>query len=696
MKLSKINLLVACATSTFVAGAAQAQVAIPPVELRGAGASGVAEIAPRTLNCVGNPGNHVAGSPGNNLNPLGTNSGTLSTIAPGKYAPTTALPAYDCATQEIQPNFEGKYISTGSGAGRQMWRNFTTSNLNGSPSNINPFAGGSGQPSGWANLHFAFSEAPASVSDITAYNAAANNATNKAGPAIQVPFFVVPVSFAYNPVYGEKTTATGVKQMRFNVKVAGTMNGKVAGGLRLSRGTYCKIFNGEITNWNDPAFAAANNGWDLFDRANDTATRWAAEGAPIRLIGRADRSGTSSIFTRALAAQCDGFVAVNKFDQESESLPYDNTGAIDIRPLRSDTRYYPGSSTSGNNFAGTVQSLGGLVWDRNNHVFCAWNEVNPGTSRCDAALAPAGFTNTPTPGLFTVADGNTGVADSINSTANNAMIASTTPGIKLNGKFGYVGADFVYPAPGRVLYSAALQSGNDPSSTAYKMPSATNGIAAFGTVLPPEATAVTGAWAPYVDPATGDQRQLGSVDPMLPINPATNPATPVTRANALHWSAVIYNPNVPVTQTLASPAAGYPVTGSAFFFTYTCFKPTNAAVPGYNPARFGITTYMGLMLGSVVKNSTGTAVSNQTFRGPSDANLGIIAESNLGGMPVSWANAITQTYLRKSTQPGNSTTLGAQNLWIQDGLTATATQVDQVNHAGDRQSNPVCSATAGA
>src|SRR5688500_14112615 len=178
MKLSRIHLLAACAASSFVASAAQAQVLLPTIELRGAGATTLSDVTVRSLNCVGNPG---AG-----LNKLGTNSNQLLTIAPGAYVPATPSatnPAHDCATQEIQPNFEGKDIATGSRAGRQMWRTVSANPpLSGAPGNVNPFSGAAGNPSGWANLQFAFSEAPAAPSDITAYNAKANNVTNQAGP----------------------------------------------------------------------------------------------------------------------------------------------------------------------------------------------------------------------------------------------------------------------------------------------------------------------------------------------------------------------------------------------------------------------------------------------------------------------------------------------------------------------------------
>lgn len=666
MKISRIQLLVACAASSFVATAANAQTAIPPVELRGAGATTVGDVAVRSLNCIGNPG---AG-----LNQYGTNSNQLLTISTGLYSPTTPTatnPVLDCATQEIQPNFEGKYIGTGSGAGRQIWRTFATNPpLTGAAGNINPFGT-------WTNTQFAFSEAPAAVSDITAYNAAANNTTNGAGAAIQVPFYVIPIAFAYNPVYGKN----GAADMTFNVKVPASINGVVSGGLRLNRSAYCKIFNGEITNWNDAALRTLNSNQSLHDTVDDTLARWTAEGAPIRLIGRADRSGGSDVFTRAMAAQCDTFVATNKFDRAAELLPFDNTSAIDIRRLRPDTRYFPASSTS--NFSGTVQSLGGLVYDRVTDNICLWSEVNATTARCDATLAPGGvFTNTPTAGLFTVADGSSGVAEAIETTVNNTLINSTTAGITLNGKFGYIGADFVKPVAGRNLFSAAVQAG---ALASYVMPSALNASAAFGTVLPPQATAGSGAYS------TLDTRTLGANDPYLIIDPLTNPATPISRANPLHWAAALYNPNVPITSTLASPAKGYPVTGVAFMLTYTCFKPANPAVPGNNANRFGLVQFMASTFGKITRNSVNGSVSPNTFKGTGATSLGILSQSNTALPSAGWQNAITDTFLKKGP-----TALGALNLWIQDNYPTTALDTDGIVQATDQKSNPGCDPTKGA
>ena len=675
MKLSRIHLLTACAASTIVVSTAQASVLLPAHDLRAAGATTVGDVTVRSLNCVGNPGNHVPGDIVNNrINKQGTNSGSLLTVEPGNFAPTTptvANPAFNCETQEIQPDFEGQYVATGSGFGRQQWRLFTNQ-FTGLAGSINPFGT-------WTNVDFALSEAPADVTDITAYNANANSVTNKAGAAIQHPIFVIPVAFAYNPVYAKK----GAVDFKFNAKFPQLINGVTSGGIRLNKIAYCKIYNGEITNWNDPALQVLNGNQSLRDVA-DSSTRWASEGAPIRLVGRADRSGGSDVFTRAMAAQCNGLVAVNKFAKAAESLPFDNTSTIDIRRLRADVRYFPGSSSS--NFSGTVQSLGGLVYDRNTDVVCKWDEVNNTTKVCDAALAPGGvFTNALTPGLFMVSDGTTGVAEAIETTVNNTLLTSTVdPTVQLNGKFGYIGADFVKPVPGRNLFAAALQKG---ATATYVMPSATNGSAAFGTVLPPQATAASGAYN------TLDARTLGSINPALPVDPVTNPGVAVNRANPMHWANILYTAQTPTgpAPTLANPVNGYPVTGAAFMLTYTCHKPANPLVPGNNAGRFAMVNYVALLLGKNTKNSANTPVSANTFKGTGATALGILAQSNTAPLPGAWGNAVNDTFYKKGP-----TALGLLNLWIQDTLPTTAADVDNAVQATDSKSNPSCDANFGA
>ncbi|HEX8055587.1 MAG TPA: substrate-binding domain-containing protein [Novosphingobium sp.] len=691
MKLFKSTLLLtACSFSVLAANTAHAvEQQLPAVELRGGGASSVAEILPRIANCMGNPG---AG-----LNKVGSNDGSLNTVLPGSYvptAPTAANPAFDCATQEVQPNTETKYISTGSGAGRTMWKTLSTVNLNGTANNINPFTGGAGVPSGWANLQFAFSDSPISAQEKIDYDNNANIIANKAGPAIQFPLFVLPVAVAYNPAYGVKSTGAGPVDLKFNVKVPVSVNGVVSGGLKLSKDVYCKIFNGEITNWNNAALKTLNANLSLHDATNDTLARWTAEGAPIRLVGRVDNSGTTDIFTRALAAQCPGRVTTAlKFTKNAQALPYTVGGTIDITRLRTDSSYKP--SASQGSFAGSIQSLSGFVYDRVSHQICKWDEVNTTSKQCDASVkgsltAQTIAANGNGDGLFMVADTSDGVNEAINGGGTNSLIASSTAGISLNGSVGYIGADWVKPSPGRTLFAAALQKG---TTTAYVLPSATNATAAFGTtILPPQTTAASGAYN------TADTRVLGAVDPSQPIANAPNngASVPVDRANPLHWTALLYNPNVANTLTLANPAAGYPITGATFLLTYTCFKPANAAVPGNNAKRFGMAELIQLTFGKITKTSTNAAISANTMKGTGAASLGIAPQANIAVPAASWVNAITETFLKKSAQLSGGVKLGDRNLWIQDGNATTPSDVDTVAQTTDQKSNPTCDANFGA
>lgn len=60
-------------------------------------------------------------------------------------------------------------------------------------------------------------------------------------------------------------------------------------GLKLSREAYVGIFDGSITNWNDPKIAAANEGIELPDQ-------------PITVVHRSDGSGTTGVFTKHLSS----------------------------------------------------------------------------------------------------------------------------------------------------------------------------------------------------------------------------------------------------------------------------------------------------------------------------------------------------------------------------------------------------------
>lgn len=283
-----IKNIITLAGSTAIAlvGSANAFAAdniIPAAEIRGNGASGVAVVVAESLNCFGNLTN----------NPIGFGNGTTGAVGDHLYqpvSPTTGNPIYDCAVKSVQDNVEGYYISTGSSAGKNNWKNKNAV----SGITTNPFGT-------WTNIHYAWSESPINAADLTTYNTAA---APTAGAPIQLPLLVFSVGFSYMPLYGKYKDNTGtVKDLTLNLKYPRTTTN--LGGLRLKKTTYCGIVNGTITNWNDAALKADNGGQSLMD-ADDDLNRWNTTGVPIKLVGRQEGSGTTNVFTRAMTAQCGG------------------------------------------------------------------------------------------------------------------------------------------------------------------------------------------------------------------------------------------------------------------------------------------------------------------------------------------------------------------------------------------------------
>jgi ABC-type phosphate transport system substrate-binding protein len=152
------------------------------------------------------------------------------------------------------------------------------------------------------------------------------------GPLVQVPILIAPIAIAFSPIYKKVVAANGsVVSYSFNVTSSRTVN---KGSFRLDLATFCKIFNGQITNWNDPAFAVLNGAPILDSHGNVTGYTPISDpkdpdvlagrgfSVPIELVGRSDLSGQTAIFTRAIAAQCANVAGVtNKYADASLVLP---------------------------------------------------------------------------------------------------------------------------------------------------------------------------------------------------------------------------------------------------------------------------------------------------------------------------------------------------------------------------------------
>ena len=429
-----------CATSAIGAGAANAAVA----DVFGGGASLPAPYARSAADCYGVKMDLI------NAAAVGATTPSLVTLADFNY--TGAVP-FDCAASTVNSNARIFYSSTGSGRGIQAFGSHDPLFFG----DIDPNTSGI-QTQG--SVSYALSETAVSAAQVGFYNngglfttgvtvvaAGATpgvgqyaNPKEKYGNMIQYPFLIAPVTIAYDPVYKKVRQADGsIKEYKFNLFRSLVRS---SGGLRLNQDTYCKIFNGQITNWNDPALKALNNNYSLKDPTDPVSN--VNFSVPLQIAGRSDSSGTTSLWTRHLAAACASQTP-NAYADSTSTLP---------------------------------ASLQGVVYDK-----------------ATANTTPAG-----TPGLYVRAAGNDGVAKYIDFTAEPTM---TTGNTVIQGRMGYVGPDFTLPAAAVTLannynlHTASLQN----ASGAFVAPTPDSAVASFGTRLPPDSTS-KGVY----DPASLDSR----------------------------------------------------------------------------------------------------------------------------------------------------------------------------------------------
>ena len=435
MKMNKFNLLAAAAISAVGAGTAQAQYAIPTVEIDGAGASLPANTQRQAFDCYGIKVQLAFSGAASATNPIFLKDFNF----PAASTPTPAN-SFDCAVRIVQPNVTARYISTGSGAGINSYLFHSSPEAYPGSTVVLP-AGFSSYVYGvqYANSDNALSYA--NVFDASAgYNnrvlpagndksgnpIGADTALNRYGPAIQIPVYVAPVVIDYSPVYAKVTDGLG-NITSYSFKVAGARSDG-SGGLKLTRAQYCGILSGTITNWNQlPATVVTKATADP-----------AAFDVPIVLAGRSESSGTTGILTRALAAQCGG-----SYVNSTSTLP--------------------------------AAVVSGAVF-------------NKGTTPTFSGSAEV-------VGKFTVANGNDGVAQLVAYHPDPTGAAGTRT---QNGRIGYNGPDFTLPAVTYTeqntygLNTASLQV-NGTGST-YAAPTAANAVAAFGGIQPPQSKGTSGAY----------------------------------------------------------------------------------------------------------------------------------------------------------------------------------------------------------
>lgn len=191
----------------------------------------------------------------------------------------------------VRPSGGSIPANTGSGAGKAS---FASHMFN----NNTWFPGGAGTPAQplpsdvtteqKEDIQFSGSDAILTTTDLTNYNSA------RWGDAIQIPSVGTPVTIAFNKakLKLKRQGPTGVVALKGGKQEDGPV-------LYLSRASYCGIFTGKISRWDDT----------LITRDNGRVV--AKE--EIKIVVRSDSSGTTEIFSRHLDTVCDGSEAAGGF-----------------------------------------------------------------------------------------------------------------------------------------------------------------------------------------------------------------------------------------------------------------------------------------------------------------------------------------------------------------------------------------------
>jgi phosphate transport system substrate-binding protein len=395
-----------------------------------------------------------------------------------------------------------------------------------SPTVLGPYSAGI---SDFPKVHFALSDAPLSTTDIANYDVAGaavgaggavvpvGGNTAKFGKLIQVPTLAMPVAIAYDPVYKKVLNADGsITEYRFNVQTSPAR--ATSGGLRLDKATYCKIFTGQIANWNAPELKAINRASaasaavSLKDPTDPTPE--ATWSVPLQIVGRSDSSAVTAFWTRHLSAVCGGTLA------EGGTNPYNNA-----------TFSIPGTTSA------MSKDLQGAFYNK--------TKINSASS--SLYTLPNYLTvASEEPGKYTLADGNDGVAKYIDHTAKPTVVGAA--GARVQGRIGYIAPDHVLPAVTATqlnsfgLFTADLKN----NAGKFVAPTPAAAQAPFSKILPPQSLAGGGFTA---TPASGS------------IGLRSKPADWV---QAIDRNAKIASPEAAVVES-------YPVIGTINLLAYTCY-----------------------------------------------------------------------------------------------------------------------------
>ena len=380
-------------------------------------------------DCYGNPTPLV-------IQGLNTHSPTTISITPFNYTGSTP---FNCATSHVDATMQLNSFSTTSGTGIKGLYSHDPVTFWGDT--VPP--GGNNTP--YPTVTFVTSEVPLTATDVTTYEqggveqgvtfTSSPGAGQypipgpKYGPLIQFPMVIGPLVFAYSPTYKRVRQADG-SVVSYHFHLANPRSDG-SGGLVLDATTYCKMFNGQISDWNQIP-TTLNGGVSLRD-PTDTGTF----SVPLIIVGRNDSSSSNGVLSRHLATVCPALITGN---------------------------FYPDWSTL------VPTLLKGPHWLNTNPNYGSGSGV------------------TDAPGHFTLVDGVPGMADYLNFDPNNLPGPDAGDSVP-QGRIGYIGNDSVLPYVTNTgqntfgLNSASiLRAGNSKPVS----PSAATAALAFAvTITPP-------------------------------------------------------------------------------------------------------------------------------------------------------------------------------------------------------------------
>jgi ABC-type phosphate transport system substrate-binding protein len=463
---------------------------------------------------------------------------SVITVSAFNYAGATA--PQNCATTQITSSVEIPYISASSGIGIAALYTHDAARQWGPVDS----AGDT-----WPYVTFGMSETSLGTTDVNVYDngGVEQKITFTAspgagqypipatlyGPLIQFPLFIDPVAIAYDATYKRVISADGSTHTDYHLNLSTNIKRTDgSGGLHLDAATYCAIFNGQVTNWNDAALQSLNSNTSLKDPADGGAFN-----VPLQIVGRSDSAGATSVFTRHLANVCAS-AAGNQYGNSTTTLPTALLGP-------------------------------------------AYNKLT----------APYPSVAGETVGKYTLASGADGLAKYVGAFADNSTLGAGEGGLSANngqtivlGRIGYLGADYVLPAVLNTgdnsygLNSASLKN----STGAFEPPTAKTALASFGTILPPQSTskgvfctttAATCGAGLRSDPAAWVQ----AADKSVPLaNPSAATGYPIVgTANILLYQCYATSP---VTKALITKGSATVTPG--FLYWYETSKTTTDAKLG--------------------------------------------------------------------------------------------------------------------